>query len=86
MGEGGTKPLLLLIIRQSLDSIEQYRVTAGEFDILTRVFDSLGIQKNEGKTVRMICRPFRAVRTQLYEDYKHRMTGSGLTYQAHQIL
>ena len=35
----------------------------GSFDTLTGVFDRLGLQKNVGKTVRMIVHPCRAVVT-----------------------
>ena len=36
----------------------------GAFNTLTGLFERVGIRKNVGKTVNMICRPCRAVGTQ----------------------
>ena len=58
----------------------------GAFDTLTWLFDMVGIHINIGKTVGIICHPFRAVRTQLEATYEQCMTGEGITYRDRQRL
>ena len=57
-----------------------------EFDTLTGLFGRVGLHKNVGNTVRMICRPCRTTGTQSEASYKRRMTGEGITYRYIQIL
>ena len=54
----------------------------GAFEILTRLFNMVGIQENVGNMVGMLWRPCRAVGTHLEADYKRRMTGEGINYRA----
>ena len=58
----------------------------GAFDTLIRLFDRVGLWKNVGKTVGVICRPCYALGTQREADYKLKMNGEGLTYRSRQRL
>ena len=42
----------------------------GGFSTLVRLFDWVGLRKNFGKTVRMVCRPCKAAVTQSEAAYK----------------
>ena len=49
------------------------------FDALVSLFEQVGLRKNFGKTVSMVCRPCQAARTQSEEAYTRKMTGEGPT-------
>ena len=51
------------------------------FNALVGLFECVGLQKNVGKTVSMVCRPCQAAGNQLGAAYRHNMTGEGPTYQ-----
>ena len=53
----------------------------GEFDILTRLFNRVGIWNFFRKMAGMICRPCGALETQSQGVYKCWMMGEVLTYQ-----
>ena len=54
-----------------------------EFDILTGLFDQVGLSMNTRKTVIMECQPYHAPGQMYLEEYKRRTTGAGstLSYQ-----
>ena len=56
----------------------------GALDTLTGLFGRVGLHKNVGNTVRMICRPCRTTGTQSEASYKRRMTGEGIIYRDRQ--
>ena len=56
----------------------------GCFFALKLLFDQVGIWKNVGKTLGMLCKVCRTVRTHSEAVYKQRMTGTGLTYRPRQ--
>ena len=45
------------------------------FDMLTGIFDLVGLRTNIRKTVGMVCKPCRASRVRVDEDCTWRMTG-----------
>ena len=45
----------------------------GEFDMLTGIFDQVGLQTNFQKTLGMVCRPFREDGARTDEAYTKRM-------------
>ena len=47
------------------------------FDVLTGLFERVGLQTNTAKTVRMVYRPWHAPGALLEKAYKIRMTGKG---------
>ena len=51
----------------------------GVFDTLAELFDRVGLQKNVGKTVGMICCPCREAGNQSETSYGRQMKGEGLT-------
>ena len=52
----------------------------GALSTLVGLFDWVGMRKNVGKTVGMVCRLCQAVGTYSEAAYKWRMTGAGLSY------
>ena len=56
----------------------------GELDTLTGLFDRLGLQKNVGNTVGMVCHPCQAAGTNLEAAHKWRIMGEGLIYRERQ--
>ena len=56
------------------------------FDIIIRLFDSVGIQNKVVKMAGMLCRPCRMVGTQLEAAYERWITGEGIIYRARQRL
>ena len=50
----------------------------GAFDTLTEFFNMVGLPKNAGKTVGMLCRPCRGVGTQSEADYNWQITEEGI--------
>ena len=44
------------------------------------LFDRVGLRKNAGETVDMICRPFQVAVNQSEEAYRRRITGEGIAY------
>ena len=52
----------------------------GDFSILVRMFDLVGLGTNVRKTVEMVFRPCQAVRTKLEVEYDCNMIGAGLSY------
>ena len=51
------------------------------FNILTGIFDQVGLRKNVRRTVGMVFQLCRAVEVRADEAYKHWMTGEGQGYQ-----
>ena len=51
------------------------------FNVLTELFDRVGLRTNVGKTVSMACQPCCAIGGHSSEAYGLRMTGWGLTHQ-----
>ena len=51
------------------------------FDVLTGLFDHVGIMKNEGKTVIMACHPCKNPHAWSTEAYIWRVMGRGLLYR-----
>ena len=51
----------------------------GAFNTLVGLFDMVGLQKNIGKTVSMVCRPCQAAGDQLEAAYRILITGEGPT-------
>ena len=51
------------------------------FDMLTGLFDRVGLRTKVRKTVGMVCRPFRAARVRADEAYNQRMTGEGMIFK-----
>ena len=51
------------------------------FDVLTRLFDLVGLRTNVGKTVIMTCQPYCAIWEHSAEAYSIRMTVEDLNYQ-----
>ena len=49
------------------------------FDALVSLFERVGLRKNVGKTVSMVCRLCQAAGTQSEEAYGRKMTGEGPT-------
>ena len=55
------------------------------FDALVSLFEGVGLRKNVGKTVSMVCRPCQATGTKLEAAYVRKMTGEGSTYRERQM-
>ena len=53
-----------------------------EFIVLIGIFNWVGLQKNSGKAVGMVCQPCRTVGCHSEEAYMICMIGEGLTYKA----
>ena len=58
----------------------------GVFDTLNGFWGSMGLQKNTGKTLGMLCLTCCTVGTQSEAPYEWRITGEGLPYRSHQWL
>ena len=56
-----------------------------EFNMLTNLFDCVGLRMNVRKTVSVVCQPCQSVGGHPYEAYKRRIIGMGITYQACQF-
>ena len=56
----------------------------GSFSTLVGLFDRVGLRNNVGKTVGMVCRPFRAAGTQLEAAYRQRITVEVTYYRERQ--
>ena len=54
------------------------------FSTLVGMFDLVGMRKNIGKTVEMVCHLCQAAGTQFEAAYERKMTGAGLSYQERQ--
>ena len=54
------------------------------FNALVGLFERVGIRKNVGKTVSMVCRPCQAAGNQSEAEYGRKMTGEGPTYRERQ--
>ena len=53
----------------------------GAFTALVGIFDSVGLMKNVGETVSMVCHPFQAgAGNRTEEAYARRITGEGRSY------
>ena len=50
------------------------------FNALVSLFKRMGIRKNVGKTVSMVCRPCQTAGNQSEAAYGRKMTGEGPTY------
>ena len=55
-----------------------------EFDTLMVLFERVGLRKNTRKTVRMVCRSFRAAGVGEGKSYTQRMTGEGRSFKDRQ--
>ena len=53
----------------------------GEFNTMVGLFDRVGLRKNFGKTVGMVCHPCQAVGNLSEAAYRRRVTGEGPTYR-----
>ena len=51
------------------------------FNALVSLFERVGLRKNVGNTVSMVCQPCLAAGTKLEAAYGRKMTGEGLTYR-----
>ena len=51
------------------------------FDLLTGLFEHVGLQTNVRKTVGVVCRPFRAAELQADKAYTQRMTGEERSFK-----
>ena len=56
----------------------------GAFSTLVGLFDRVGLQTNDGKTVDMVCRPYHAAGTQSEVAYGRLMTGEVPSYRERQ--
>ena len=54
------------------------------FNALVSLFKRVGLKKNLGKTVSMVCRPCQVAGNQSEEAYGRKMTGEGPTYRERQ--
>ena len=54
------------------------------FDMLTGIFDRVGLRTNVRKTVGMVWRPCRAAGVRADEAYTRRMTGEGRSFKERQ--
>ena len=54
------------------------------FDMLTRIFDRVGLKMNVQKTVGMVCHPCQVSGVQEDKAYTQRMTGTGGSYKERQ--
>ena len=54
----------------------------GTFDTLTGLYNRVGLQKNAGKKVCILCFPCRTVGIQSEASYARRKTLEGITYRA----
>ena len=52
----------------------------GDFNTLSGLFDRVGLRKNFGKYIGMVCHPFQAAGNLLEVVYGRRVTGEGPTY------
>ena len=55
-----------------------------DFDTLVSLFEQVGLRKNVGKTVRMVCHPCQAAGTQSSAAYGRKMMGEVPTYPERQ--
>ena len=51
------------------------------FDMLTGLFDRVGLRKNFPKTVGMVYKPFRVARVRADEAYTQQTTGEGQSFK-----
>ena len=57
----------------------------GAFNVLVGLFDRVGLQKNVGKTVSMVCHPCQATSGKITKAaYGNRLTGEGKSYKEQQ--
>ena len=56
----------------------------GAFSTLVGLFDWVGLRKNTGKTVGMVCHLCQAAGTQSEAAYEQQMTGTGSSYRKRQ--
>ena len=56
-----------------------------EFNMLTNLFDRVGLRMDVRKTVSVVCQPCQSVGGNPAEAYKRRIIGMGITYQACQF-
>ena len=54
------------------------------FDMLTGIFDRVGLKMNVQKTVGMVCHPCQVSGVQEDKAYTRRMTGTGGSYKERQ--
>ena len=54
------------------------------FNMLTGLFDRVGLQTNIRKTVGMVCRPFREAGEKSDKAYTWRITGEGRSFKGRQ--
>ena len=54
------------------------------FDMLTGLFDRVGMCKNICRTMGMVCNPFRETGVKEDKDYTWRMAGEGRTFEEKQ--
>ena len=55
-----------------------------DFDALVSLFERVGLRKNVGKTVSMVCQPCQAAGTQSEAAYGRKMMGEGPSYRERQ--
>ena len=54
------------------------------FDMLTGMFNQVGLWMNIRKTMGLVCRPFWAAGVRSDESYTYRMTGEGRSFKERQ--
>ena len=68
------KAALFYAYKGLVDSIDSGWIQS-EFDVLTGIFDRVGLQKNVRKTVGVVCKPFCSARVWVDETYTQWITG-----------
>ena len=54
------------------------------FEVITGLFDQVGLRTNTVKTVGMVCQPCHAPEKMSEEAYVHQVAGKGPTFQERQ--
>ena len=73
--------MVLLYANYGLAASSDIARLQGAFDVLTGLFDQVGLRTNEGNMVSMACRTCHNPHTWSTEAYTRRVTGWGLSYR-----
>ena len=81
LGKEGRHQVALFYSDDGMVASSDPRWLQGVFNTLVGLFDRVGLQKNVGKTVGMVCHPCQTSGNLSDEAYGRRVTGEGTTYR-----
>ena len=83
-GEEGRHQAALFYADNGMVASSNPRWLQWAFNALVSLFERVGLQKNVGKTVSMVCKPCQAEGNKTEAAYGRKMKGKGTTYQERQ--